>query len=408
MSITNPGVQKLGDHFMVTGKVTTPSGFSPDSRPIILTLNGKLLGETRSDKNGNYALKVTLALSAGQYTLAATYKGTHLLAASQANTILQVLPSEVSIQTVPAIAGVTFTMDGRQFVSGADGVASISIAKAGMFRLTVNAEQYSNPDQRITFARWLDEDYQPFHDIQVPTTKPIVVGLNVFYRVNQFFVDLSGKPVDPKRITGITIKSAQGDIFNYQQGQTEWVPASRIARRSTGLEQTKLLYSVMSVTVDGSNVVTAAQQRFYTGPNDVWKIALTLYAIQLNGKDVLFGTPAGKAVTLKFPNGRTESYPLDQAASVAIPYLARGIYQVELTGTKGLDNSNPVALSKNQVVNENVITYRDLEVTGAVGLFIALFLLLFGRPWLLLPKKYRVKFKNYRLQQTEWASINEY
>ena len=139
MSITNPGVQKLGDHFMVTGKVTTPSGFSPDSRPIILTLNGKLLGETRSDKNGNYALKVTLALSAGQYTLAATYKGTHLLAASQANTILQVLPSEVSIQTVPAIAGVTFTMDGRQFVSGADGVASISIAKAGMFRLTVNA-----------------------------------------------------------------------------------------------------------------------------------------------------------------------------------------------------------------------------------------------------------------------------
>jgi hypothetical protein len=298
-------------------------------------------------------------------------------------------------------------MDGRQFVSGQDGVASILIAKAGLHRLTVNAELYSNPVQRITFARWLDENYQPFHDIQVPDNKAIIVGLNVFYKVNQTFVDLSGKPVDPSRITGITIKSAQGDIFNYQQGQTEWVPSSRIARRSTGLEQTKLLYSVMGVTVDGSNVVIAAQQRFFTAPSEIWKIALTLYAIQLNGRDLLFGSPVGKAVSLVFPNGRKESYPLNQAGSVGIPFLARGIYQVQLTGTKGLDNISPVALSKNQVVNENVITYLDLEVTGAAGLFVALGLLLFGRPWLLVAKKYRVKFKSYRVQQAEWVSIHE-
>lgn len=407
LSLTNPGAQKLGQSFMVTGSITTPKGFLPDSRPIILTVDGKLLGETRTDKNGNYALKVTLDLPAGTYTLAATFKGTYLLAASNTQTSLQILPTEVRIQTVPAIAGVAFTMDGRQFVSGADGVASISIPKAGWYRLTVNAELYSNPNQRITFARWLDENYQPFHDILVPTNKAIVVGLNVFYKVNQYFVDLSGIPVDPKRITGITIKSAQGDIFNYQQGQTEWVPASRIARRSTGLEQTKLLYSVMSVVVDGSNVVTAAQQRFFTGPTQVWKIALTLYAMQMNGRDLLFGNLVGKGVTLQFPNGRTESYSLNQNGPTNISYLARGIYQVHLTGTKGLDNVAPVALSKNQVVTQNVVTYLDLEVTGSVGLLIALCLLLFGRPWLVLPKKFRVKFKNYRLQQTEWASLHE-
>jgi hypothetical protein len=330
-----------------------------------------------------------------------------MLAASSAKTSLQILPAEVRIQTVPALAGVAFTMDGRQFLSGPDGTVSISIPKAGLYRLTVNAEQYNNPDQRISFSRWLDEDYHPFHEIMVPTNKAIVVGLNVFYKVDQTFVDLSGTPVDPKRITGITIKSAQGDIFNYQQGQTQWVPASRIARRSTGLEQTKLLYSVMGVTVDGSNVVIAAQQRFYTAPKLVWKIALTLYAIQLNGRDLLFGSPAGTSVTLKFPNGRSESYPLNQAGLANISYLARGIYQVQLTGTKGLDNVNPVALSKNQVVTENVITYLDLEVTGAVGLLIALGLLLFGRPWLLVAKKYRVKFRSYRTQQTEWASIHD-
>jgi hypothetical protein len=407
IQIADPGSQKLGQSFMVTGSIKTPPGYLPDSRPVIITVDGKLLGETRTDKNGNYALKITLNLTAGTYTLAATYKGTHLLAASTANTQLQILPTEVRIQTVPALAGVAFTMDGRQFLSGPDGVASISIPKAGLYRLTVNAEQYSNPDQRISFSRWLDEDYRPFHDIMVPTNKAIVVGLNIFYKVNQYFVDLSGNPVDPKRITGITIKSAQGDIFNYQQNQTQWVPASRIARRSTGLEQTKLLYSVMAVNVDGSNVVTAAQQRFFTGPTDTWKIALTLYAMQLNGRDLLFGSPAGQAVTLKFPNGRTESYPLNQAGAANISYLARGIYQVQLTGTKGLDNTNPVALSKNQAVTENVITYLDLEVTGGIGLFIALGLLLFGRPWLLVTKKYRVKFKGYRVQQSEWASIHD-
>jgi hypothetical protein len=298
-------------------------------------------------------------------------------------------------------------MDGRQFVSGPDGVASISISKAGLYRLTVNAEQYNNAGQRISFARWLDEDYRPFHDIQVPTTKPIVVGLNIFYKVNQYFVDLNGNPVDPKRVTGITIKSAQGDIFNYQQGQTMWVPASRIARRSTGLEQTKLLYSVMGVTVDGSNVVIAAQQRFYTGPNVVWKIALTLYGIQLSGRDLLFGSPVGKAVSLKLPNGQVATYPLNPSGSVGIPFLARGIYQIELTGTNGLDNTTPVALSKNQVVTENVITYLDLAVTGGAGLFVALGLLLFGRPWLLVAKKYRGKFKSYRSQQAEWVSIHD-
>jgi hypothetical protein len=85
IKITDPGSQKLGQAFMVTGTISTPPGFLPDSRPVIITVDGKLLGETRTDKNGNYALKVTFDLSAGTYTLAATFKGTHLLAATQAS-----------------------------------------------------------------------------------------------------------------------------------------------------------------------------------------------------------------------------------------------------------------------------------------------------------------------------------
>jgi hypothetical protein len=406
--LNDPGAHQLGQSYPISGKLTSSGNPVPDAS-IILTLDGKFLGQTRTDKKGDFLLKVTEDLSGGSYELGATFKGTRLLALSRTSVPLIIEPALVRIQTVPPIAGVPFTMDGRQFFSREDGIAEISIPTPGQYRLTVQADQYSNPTQRIEFARWLDESFQAFRDLKVPVKdeETIVVGLNVYYRVNQTFIDLDGKPVDPKRITGITIKSAQGDIFNYKEGQTMWVPASRVARRASGLQQTKLLYSVMGVTVDGSNVVIAAQQRFYTGSNETWRIALTLYSVQINTRDILLGSPVGNAVLLKYPNGRVESYPLNAAGSVSIPSLARGIYQIQLTGINGLDTTTPVALSRDQVVTQNVVTYLDLAIVGAFGLFIALGLLLFGRPWLLVSRKHRLKFKSYAVREANQVSIHD-
>jgi hypothetical protein len=163
----------------------------------------------------------------------------------------------------------------------------------------------------------------------------------------------------------------------------------------------------MGVTVDGSNVVIAAQQRFYTGSNETWKISLTLYSIQINAKDILLGSPVGKSVVVKYPNNKIENYPLDQAGFVMIPSLARGIYQISLTGTKGLDTTTPVALSRNQVLQENVISYQDLAITGGFGLFVALGLILFGRPWLLVSRKRRIRFKSYVARESDRISIHD-
>ncbi len=406
ITVINPGSQELGKEFIVTG-VLTESGVPLDSRPVVITVNGKFIGQARTDKNGKYSSKITQNLSSGNYQLSATFKGTRKLALSTASVPLRITPAQIHIQATPPIAGVPFTIAGQTFFTDDKGMVVVTVDKAGIYRLTVEADKYTNPVQRIEFARWLDESYLTYRDIQVPMKGTIPVGLNLYYRVNQTFVDLQGKPVDPKRITGITIKSAQGDIFTYQQGQTLWVPASRIARRQTGLQQTNLLYSVMNVTVDGSNVVIAAQQRFFTGTNETWKITLTLYTMQVYAKDILFGSPVGKTVLLKYPNGRIESFPLNQEGFVSIPSLARGIYQVQLTGTKGLDNTSPVALSRNQVVTENVVSYTDLAVTASFSLFIALGLLLFGRPWLLVSRRRRIRFKRYALRESSRVSIHD-
>ncbi len=281
------------------------------------------------------------------------------------------------------MAGVTFQIDGRQFVSNDNGLATTEIDQTGLYRLNVLIDQYNNPNQRVDFGRWTQESYQPFIDIRIPGDEAIQVGLNVYHQVNQTFVDLDGNPINPERITGIMIKSAQGDIFNIKEGQSTWIPSSRTARRHTGLEETKLLYSVISVTIDGSSVVNQAQQKFYANQNDTWPISLLLYSLQVEVKDVLFGTPVGEAVELEYPDKQVKTYPLGPLKTAEIHSLARGIYHLEVTGTNGLNTTIPVALSRNQKVSVTVVTYQDLAVAGTIGVIAALGLVLYGRPWLI-------------------------
>jgi hypothetical protein len=140
-----------------------------------------------------------------------------------------------------------------------------------------------------------------------------------------------------------------------------------------------LLYSVINVKLDGSNVVNESQQQFYAEPNDIWKISLLLYSLRVKVSDGLFGSAAGKSVNLIYPDGQVNNYQLDPSGWVEIHGLARGNYSVEVVGAKGLGNHIPVALSRNQEANIMVLTYTDLSIAGFIGVLIALALLLYGR-----------------------------
>lgn len=383
ITLKEPPNTNLGAPFMLSGIIKDQYGKPVVNKSILFTVDGEYLGQTRSNEEGVFERKFTKVLNAGTYKVKATSNATHALDTSVAYTTLEILPAEVRIQTVPAIPGIPFQMNGTRFVSGEDGFANVKIDKPGQYRLEVLADQYHNPDKRIEFARWLEESYQPYQDIQVPTDKVIQVGFNVYHLVGQSFIDLAGLPVDPKRVTEFTIRSAQGDMFVLHDGQPRWIPASRVARRATGLEETQLLYSVLSVTVDGSNVVNQSQQRFFTYPVENWPISLLLYSLHISAKDGLFGSPVGKSVNVEFPDGRIENYPLDRNGTVEIHSLARGNYYTELVGAYGMSNRTPVALSRNQDVNTKVVTYLDISVVGLLGVVLAFGLLLYGRPSIL-------------------------
>jgi hypothetical protein len=405
ISLAGTGQVNLADPIIISGILRDLStGAGIPNKSITISTYGVYLGQTHTDDQGDFTVKINRDLPAGKYLMTAFFKGAHLLAPAFAVVSVEVLPAIVRVDTVPATAGVTFQMDGRQFVSGSDGSASITINQSGVYRLDLLLDQYHNPSQKVEFGRWSEESYQPFRDVVVPTNSPVQVGLNVFHKVSLKFVDLDGFPVDPSRITAISIRSIQGDAFTLKPGDTPWLPASRTAHRQIGLEETKLLYSVNSVTIDGSNTVNSAQQRFFAQIDSSWTISLLLYSLHVTSRDGVFAAPVGTSIDVVFPNGQVKNYPLDKSGALEIHALARGIYHISLIGTKGLGTSTPVALSRNQVVNLNIVTPLDLAAFGLVSIGLGLGLIIYGRPWLL---RYLLKRKRPSSSKMGWTSLHE-
>jgi hypothetical protein len=365
-----------------TGSVITlvkPNDPTPNQSFKVASMNNNLSGQSGVDKPVTFT-QFSKTLNAGTYMLGASHKDRDF-AAFPSSTSMGILPNEVQIQVVPPISGIVFEINGKKFISGADGLASVQINEPGEYKLYVLLDEYDDPSQHIEFGRWLaEESYELYQNIQVPTHGVIALGLNVYNLVGQSFVDLDGSPVSSERIKKVSFRSTQGDLFDFPDGQPRWIPASRIARRINGLEQVNLLYSVLNVTVDGSNVVNQAQQRFYAHPNEIWSISLLFYSLQVNATDALFGFSVGKSVDLKFPDGQIKNYPLSETGAAEIHSLARGDYSIEFKGTNGLANPTPIALSRNQEVNTKIITYLDLATVGLLGALVMLGLLIYGRP----------------------------
>ncbi len=291
-------------------------------------------------------------------------------------------PQVQQLQTIPPTPGVTFQVAGQQFVTGADGSVVVVVPQPGTYDLQVITDTYHDPYKRVEFSRWLSESFQPTRQIHIPSAsnQVVQVGLDVYELVGQKFVEANGAPVPLQRMTEFTIRSLQGDIFTFHDGQPRWIPASRVTRRRDGgLDVVPLLYTVTSVMVDGSNVVNKAQQQFYAKPNGTWTITLLFYSMQIQARDALFGFPVGKAVDLQLPNGVNRSVPLDSTGTARASSLARGEYYFQVTGAKGFSPRSPVALSKDQDITARVITYLDMGTVFAAGVLLAVALLVFGK-----------------------------
>ncbi len=372
--------QIVGNTFTIYATLMTASGDPIHEGSIAFYANKDYLGRARLQEDGSANLQVRTQLKAGNYLIRAEYGGTRLASPAQSGQSLSVNPAFLKVQTVPPVQGVTFKLNGNTYLSDKQGLATIPVEENGKYRLEVVTETANDENTHVSFGRWMDESFAPYRDITVPRDDSLQVGLSIEHKVSLSFIDREGDPVPPERISAISLKNIHGDTYNLENGQARFLPGSKVARRLGGLEVTHLQYSVMSVTVDGSNVVNQAQQRFYTSPGDNWQISLLLFSAQISAQDAFFKFPVGKGVILTYPNEDQEQLSFEPDNQVTVTGLARGIYHVAITGVTGYAPATPVALSQDQVVNLVVLTWIDLLTLGLAGAALAIGLLYIGRP----------------------------
>jgi hypothetical protein len=178
------------------------------------------------------------------------------------------------------------------------------------------------------------------------------------------------------------LASSLGQKETFDSPDAQWLKAGRVVRRVNGLEVTEIQYSVESAMVAGSNVVHRAQQRFYPSESQQWPVQLLLYSASFSARDAIFGFPIGSGINLTYPDGHVEAYEFGPSAELSLELLPRGEYKVQVTG-RGYSPPSPVALSRDQVVSLQVVSYLDLAVMFSVIAVPALGLFLITRPHLL-------------------------
>jgi len=196
--------------------------------------------------------------TAGTYILKVTYNGDQpqKLGPAVATIDVSVKPVIIELHTIPPIAGITFFLDNRIFSTDQGGVAKIEVNKVGTYVLKVLPLETPTPDLRVGFKRWGNDTYTPSRTIDIPMPdKPIEVGFEVSYKVSQTFVNQKGEAVNSERINSITVKGSDGGGYTFDNHQEQWLVSNHVTRLKNGLQETKILYYLMSVIIDGSNVV---------------------------------------------------------------------------------------------------------------------------------------------------------
>lgn len=235
-----------------------------------------------------------------------------------------------------------------------------------------------DPTIRAEFSRWHDNVFETWRDVEYNSEVLLQAGFEVHYFVTYNFTNLQGNQIDPSEVDSLTLMNSMGERLELTSHDPLWVQGGRVTRRSSGLEETELQYSVDQVMVGGSNVVYQSQNRFVPAESQSWTIPLLFYSMSFISQDALFAVPVGSSVEVTSPNGTTIFASLDENGQAQLPLLPRGEYQVRVSDG-GYSPPVPVALSRDQSVALKVITVWDAVFVAGLGGGAALSLLVFGR-----------------------------
>jgi hypothetical protein len=283
-------------------------------------------------------------------------------------------PGELVIETVPALQGVRFELDGRPFVSGSDGRAVIAAAGPHQLKVVRSGDQ---SNVRISLNRWSDGVTTSTRTVNVGNGLTLQAGFDVAYLTRMDFLTPTGDGVPPSRVTSVTVHSSRGDEISISNDRPLWLDGQYVVRTPSGLDSRTVHYVILSVIVEGSNVVNRSEQQFHAGPGETWPIELLLFDATFTVEDALYGFASGNSFDLVFPDDHKEQHVLGPAGQLTLESLPRGDYEVTARGA-GVALPAPLVISRpDQVVELTFLSYIDLATV------VALVLLFVVAVWLL-------------------------
>lgn len=275
---------------------------------------------------------------------------------------LQPVSGTVVVDTVPAVAGVMFSLEGGTITTGAGGRGEGVVADLNGVADSISLATPAAGPSSVSVLRVVKQPPG------APYQRHLLVALAVRRSVQLSFTDASGRRVPPSRLSKVELSS--GGTAVDLTGQAIGQPVSLLAQTATqdgkDWQMRQLTYSVSAVRLDGSNAVFPGRQRFNPNTTGNWAISLAVFNLKVAVHDVLFGMSVGSSASITRPDGTRYSVHLQAGPPTVLESLVRGNYDLRVKSAV-LGGRNHLLVTRNDHVNLRVVTKLDVLVIFVLG-----------------------------------------
>ena len=370
LSVHAPTTITAGDAAQLTGQLTSPAGPISGTVPVSINLDGRKLIKLEVHADGTFAYSLSRGLAAGNHSILVEYHGDRSrgIIGTSARIPLVIRPLFVTVQAGPAMAGVTFSIDGRTATTGTDGKATVQVDTIGNHTMAIKAPA-DTPTTRIRFDHWFDSDERLTRPLKIFSSTTLYAMFAGTYLTTIALHDYSGGPIETGRLGPVTVSGPAGkEIVLSQTQRAAWLDVPAPTRALLLGLAPRPRYALQSATYDGVSVANRGDSPFTPGPSSVWSINLRIYSMQLRVRQPVLGGAIHNVVVTS-AGGFRETLRPDSGGRVTLPELPRGLYTVTTIG-EGVSPTLVVQVTRNQVVQVSAFTPYEIAAMAVLGLIL--------------------------------------